>query len=95
MHLAVKSVDTVESTRPVRFLMIRGANKSIRDQSGHTPLDLINNNEVETENLANDLKKMLVSSLLKCLLVIKKRFTVGKRYISYLINRALQEHVSA
>ena len=62
LHLAVKSVDTVESTRPVRFLMIRGADKSITDNQGNTPLDLVNNNEVETENLANDLRKMLVSS---------------------------------
>lgn len=29
LHLAVKSVDTVESTRPVRFLLIRGANTLI------------------------------------------------------------------
>ena len=42
--------------------MIRGADKEIRDQRGHTPLDLVNNREVETENLANDLRKMLVSS---------------------------------
>ena len=33
LHLAVKSVDTVESTRPVRFLLIRGADTSIRDKN--------------------------------------------------------------
>ena len=34
LHLAVKSVDTVESTRPVRFLLIRGAQTGIRDNRG-------------------------------------------------------------
>ena len=64
LHLAVKSCDTVESTRPVRFLLIRGADKSIQDNSGQTPIDLVNAGEVATANLASDIKKMLVSSLL-------------------------------
>ena len=59
LHLAVKSVDIVESTRPVRFLMIRGADKTVTDNQGLTPLGLVNNGEVESEHLANDLRKML------------------------------------
>lgn len=34
LHLAVKSVDAIESTRPVRFLLIRGADKTLRDNKG-------------------------------------------------------------
>eukprot|EP00354_Favella_ehrenbergii_P011337 CAMPEP_0170456526 /NCGR_PEP_ID=MMETSP0123-20130129/4129_1 /TAXON_ID=182087 /ORGANISM="Favella ehrenbergii, Strain Fehren 1" /LENGTH=187 /DNA_ID=CAMNT_0010720029 /DNA_START=892 /DNA_END=1454 /DNA_ORIENTATION=- len=41
LHLAVKSVDQVESTRPVRFLLIKGAEKNIRDNQGQSPADLI------------------------------------------------------
>ena len=41
--------------------MIRGADKDVRDNEGRTPLDLVNSGEVETENLARDLRKMLVS----------------------------------
>ena len=55
LHLAVKSVDIVESTRPVRFLLIRGANKDIRDNQGRTPLDLVTPEEVTTENLHAEL----------------------------------------
>ena len=70
LHLAVKSVDTVESTRPVRFLMIRGADKEVQDNNGNTPLDLVNNGEVMTENLARDLRKMLgPAGLCECLLL--------------------------
>ena len=43
LHLAVKSVDTVESTRPVRFLLIRGADKFVADNANNTPLDLVVN----------------------------------------------------
>lgn len=58
MHLAVKSVDHVESTRPVRFLLIRGARKDIRDNKGRLPSDLIK--EVRNKDLAEELTRMLV-----------------------------------
>ena len=57
----MKSVDTVESTRPVRFLLIRGADNTIRDNRGLRPLDLVTAEEVQTESLNRDLRKMLVS----------------------------------
>ena len=41
LHLAVKSVDSVESTRPVRFLLIRGADKERKDNQGRMPIDLV------------------------------------------------------
>ena len=43
--------------------MIRGADKEIRDSKGQRPIDLVNGGEVETQGLANDLRKMLVSLL--------------------------------
>lgn len=70
LHLAIKSVDQVESTRPARFLLIRGANKSVRDNNEDTPLDLINKGEVSTQRLANDLKNMLGDAkLFDCLML--------------------------
>ena len=62
LHLAVKSVDSVESTRPVRFLLIRGANTQIRDNEGRTPGNLVTEDEVQTEHLNRELKRMLVSA---------------------------------
>lgn len=49
----------MESTRPVRFLLIRGANKTIIDNNGNAPIDLVNNGEVTTPAYITDLKKML------------------------------------
>jgi len=62
LHLAVKSVDAVESTRPVRFLLIRGADKTIQDNSNQTALDLVNNGEVKDRKFARELKNMLLKS---------------------------------
>lgn len=78
LHLAIKSVDQVESTRPARFLLIRGANKSVRDNNEDTPLDLINKGEVSTQRLANDLKNMLVGAQ-TTLLVLIVMFYIGRR----------------
>ncbi len=40
LHLAVKSVEGVDSTRPVRFLLVRGASTEIKDNKGRQPIDL-------------------------------------------------------
>ena len=54
----------------MRFLLIRGADKEIRDNNGRNPLDLVTNGEVTYQNLAADLKKMLGDpSMLDCLLL--------------------------
>ena len=50
LHLAVKSVDTVESTRPVRFLLIRGADKDITDEEQKKPIDHVED-EVSSQRL--------------------------------------------
>mmetsp|Transcript_5068 Transcript_5068/g.3721 ORF Transcript_5068/g.3721 Transcript_5068/m.3721 type:complete len:89 (-) Transcript_5068:1181-1447(-) len=41
LHLAVKSVETLKSTRPVRSLLIRGASREARDKSDRRPIDLV------------------------------------------------------
>jgi hypothetical protein len=41
LHLAVKSVETLKSTRPVRSLLIRGASRIKKDNTGRRPVDLV------------------------------------------------------
>jgi len=41
LHLAVRSVETLKSTRPVRALLIRGAPRNIKDSKGRLPIDLV------------------------------------------------------
>ena len=59
MHLAVKSVETLKSTRPVRSLLIRGASRDIVDNQDRKPIDLAE--FVTTESL----KKTLLADLAK------------------------------
>lgn len=40
LHLAVKSVESLKSTRPVRALLIRGASRNATSNLGKTPSDL-------------------------------------------------------
>jgi ankyrin repeat protein len=40
LHLAVRSVETLKSTRPVRALLIRGAPRNVKDFKGKLPIDL-------------------------------------------------------
>lgn len=58
LHLAVKSVEHLKSTRPVRALLLKGANRSAKDKDGKIPSDYINDNIPDT--LRRDLKNMLV-----------------------------------
>lgn len=41
LHLAVKSVETLKSSRPVRTLLIRGASREVKDKNGKRPIDLV------------------------------------------------------
>ena len=41
LHLAVRSVDVLESCRPVRALLIKGASQSIKDNQGKVAADYI------------------------------------------------------
>jgi ankyrin repeat protein len=42
LHLAVKSSEQLKSGRPLRALLMRGANRNIRDKRGNKALDLAN-----------------------------------------------------
>ena len=42
LHLAVKKSEDIGSTRPVKALLIRGANRESRDKLNRTPMDLAN-----------------------------------------------------
>ena len=41
LHLAVKSAESLETTRPVRALLFRNADKEIKDIDGRRPVDLV------------------------------------------------------
>ena len=57
LHLAVNHVDQVGSARPVRFLLVRGAEKTIADKQGKIPADLVK--DVKNSEVARELNKML------------------------------------
>jgi len=41
LHLAVKSVEQIRNTRPVRTLLVRGSSRESVDKSGKKPVDLV------------------------------------------------------
>ena len=57
LHLAVKSVESLRSTRPVRSLLIRGASRDVRDKQGRKPIDLVE--EITVPALQAELRQML------------------------------------
>jgi len=40
LHLAVQAVEEAETTRSVRFLLIEGARRDVKDKEGRLPIDL-------------------------------------------------------
>jgi hypothetical protein len=62
LHLAVKSVESLKSTRPVRALLLKGADREARDNQGMRAVEVIG--EGVPENTKNDLENMLVSQLM-------------------------------
>lgn len=58
MHLAVKSVEVLKSTRPVRALLLKGANRNPKCNNGKTPTDMISDHMPEGIRL--DLEQILV-----------------------------------
>lgn len=69
MHLAVKSVDLLQSTRPVRFLLMKGADVDVTDNKGRIPLEFVK--EVRSNDLRNDLTRMLV--IIDCIKYLEKK----------------------
>jgi len=68
LHIAVSSVEKIGSTRSVKTLLLRGANRETKDKDGKTPMDWITetNNEWITDELQNHLAK---PSYCECLLL--------------------------
>lgn len=59
LHLAVKSVEALKSTRPVRALLLKGADRLATDNDGRTAAEVIGGTVPET--IRQDLEMMLVS----------------------------------
>ena len=57
MHLAIKVVDNLESTRPVRSLLYNGSTTDVQDGNGLLPIDLAK--EIEHPKLRLEVLKML------------------------------------
>jgi ankyrin repeat protein len=68
LHLAVKAVNDLNTTRPVRALLICGASRKSQDKIGRKPIDMID--EVEDPKLKSELKEVLKNpSSLSCLML--------------------------
>lgn len=77
LHLAVKKSEELRSTRPVRALLIRGADRDQRDKHNRRPIDLVE--DISDEQLAAELRHILaVPNYLACLL-LKTPLTVVKK----------------
>ena len=57
LHLAVKAVNDLNTTRPVRALLISGASRKKEDKIKRKPIDLID--EVDDAKLKGELKEIL------------------------------------
>lgn len=58
--MAVKAVSLMKSVRLTRFIMLRGANKDLKDKKGKTPSDLINDIEDDdNDRLKNELRVIM------------------------------------
>jgi hypothetical protein len=57
LHLAIKAVNDLNTTRPVRALLICGASRNKEDLIKRKPIDLII--EVEDPKLRRELKEIL------------------------------------
>jgi len=68
LHLAVKSVEILKSTRPVKALLIKGANRDAKDNDGKKPIDHMSPSLPEP--LRKQLRGMLAKpSFVECLMI--------------------------
>ena len=61
LHLAVRSVELFPNTRAIKELLIKGASRTVTDENGLKPYDLIeeiDQNE-DNENIKAELKSLL------------------------------------
>lgn len=80
LHLAVKSTEELESCRPIRALLFRGAPKDIEDKAGNTPLDLTQ--RIESLTLRDELVGYLTAKggMLDCCMLKTPLKKVEKSY---------------
>lgn len=60
LHLAVKSSEEVESTRSVRYLLVKNSPTNIQDNNGEVPADFIE--EIKSQEMQVELRDMLVNN---------------------------------
>ncbi len=80
LHLAVKSVETLKSTRPVRSLLIRGASREARDKNDRRPIDLID--QITSPQLQNELRSMLKNPRVLSCFMIKTPLKLMKKSVT-------------
>ena len=79
LHLAVKSVETLKSTRPVRALLMRGADREDKDNKGRKPVDLVP--EISSLSMRQTLIEDLVEpKSIECLMIKTPLKKVNKSY---------------
>ena len=59
LQLAIKSAEELKSSRSVRHLLIKGADRNNRDKNGRTPMDIVK--EIRVPELQAELSQFLVS----------------------------------
>jgi ankyrin repeat protein len=42
LHLAIKASEDLKSSRSVRHLLIKGADRKLKDKMGRSPMDIVN-----------------------------------------------------
>lgn len=60
LHIAIKSADNLRDLRCIKELLLKGANRELRDNQGLRPIDAVNL-YVKTEKTKQDLRILLVS----------------------------------
>ena len=78
LHLAVKSVEQLKSTRPVRALLLKGANREARDHNNKRPVDMIS--EHLPYELIRELRTMLVRFNFLVDVIIEDTYVLGVLY---------------
>jgi len=57
LHLAVRASEDIRSTRSIRHLLMKGANKNLEDIEGRRAIDMIE--EIRTPAMKEDIRKIL------------------------------------
>lgn len=71
LHLAVRSVEELESTRPIRALLMKGAKPNIKDREGLLPIDHV-------DAFSNDAIKPDIRKILRAKYQYKEKIKNGK-----------------